>query len=161
MIAARLHDDNRGNRAPGRSKLVEILNRRSGSIYKGMAARAAKQFINMPFTLAEFRDWLLMKFGPNGEARCEYSGEMILVENFTVDHRRPISRGGSFDLDNLALCSEKHNLRKGNMSKVEYQAFKDFLVIHLPPEVQDSIWKRLEIGDVQRFSYFRRQRKGK
>lgn len=148
----------RGNRAPGRSKLIEILHRRSGKIYNGMKARAAKQYSKMPFTLAEFRDWLVMKFGPNGEARCEYSGEMILVENFSVDHRRPLSRGGCFTVGNLALCSEKQNLRKGNMTKEEYDQFCSH-VSRYAPEVQTAIWRKLEVGDVQRFSHFRRQNK--
>lgn len=139
-----------------------VFLRRSLSIYNGMKARAVKQSIAyLPFSLAEFRYWLLTKFVGDltGPARCEYSGEMILAENFSVDHKKPISRGGGFLMDNLALCSEKQNLRKGNMTKTEYEQFRRY-VDCFPPEVQAAIWRKLEIGDVQRFSYFRRKAKG-
>jgi hypothetical protein len=142
-----------------------VFIRRSLSIYGGMKARAAKLFIvNLPFSLEEFRAWLGARFDADGVARCEYSREMILAENFSVDHQTPISRSGRFDvkrlfaLDNLALCSEKQNLRKGNMTKAEYEQFRRY-VDCFPPEVQTAIWRKLEIGDVQRFSYYRRQKK--
>lgn len=70
-------------------RVSQILLKRSASIYGGMKARAAKRYMDIPFNLAEFRAWLNEKFGDDGEARCEYSGEMILVENFSVDHRKP------------------------------------------------------------------------
>jgi hypothetical protein len=143
-----------------RGRFEQVLFERSGDIYTGMKARARKVgFKDLPFTLEDFRLWLEGKFGKDGEARCEYSGEMILAENFSVDHRKPISRGGTFELENLALCAMKHNLRKGIMTKAEYSIFCSLVCTHLPYEVQDSIWKRLEIGDVQRYSHFRRQRK--
>jgi hypothetical protein len=139
-------------------RVSQILLKRSASIYNGMKARAAKVYIKMPFTLAEFRDWLDRRFAGDGEAFCDYSGEMILVEDFSVDHGQPISRGGTFGLSNLVLCSARENLRKGNMTREEYAQFKQHVECYAP-EVQAAIWKRLEIGDVQRFSHFRRQRK--
>lgn len=149
------------SRAPkvaGRSRIEQVLFKRSGKIYDGMKERAAELYMKVPFTKEEFRLWLALAFGNDGEARCEYSGEMILVENFSVDHRRPISRGGCFTLGNLALCSEKQNLRKGNMTKEEYTELTKH-VSRYAPEVQAAIWRKLEVGDVQRFSYYRRQRK--
>lgn len=138
--------------------VIQILFKRSASIYGGMKLRSKKQHRAIPFTLAEFRDWLLRQFSPTGAGRCLYSGEMILVENFSVDHRFPVSRGGEFGLQNLTLCSEKENLRKGNMTEVEYAQFKQH-VERYTPEVQAAIWRKLEVGDVQRFSHFRRQKK--
>lgn len=135
----------------------KILLKRSLSIYSGMKARAKKVFMEVPFTLAEFRAWLGTKFNSAGAARCEYSGEWILVENFSVDHRQPLSRGGSFAMENLAVCSEKQNLRKGNMTKEEYAELTKH-VSRYAPEVQAAIWRKLECGDVQRFSHFRRQK---
>jgi 5-methylcytosine-specific restriction endonuclease McrA len=141
-----------------RERLIErILNKRSSAIYGGMKARSNKQAMVMPFTLATFRTWLDTKFDIDGSARCEYSGELLLAENFSVDHRDPISRGGSFDINNLALCTEKHNLRKGNMNYQEYKYF----MLHVSGyvhDVQAAIWRKLEVGDVQRFSHFRRKK---
>jgi 5-methylcytosine-specific restriction endonuclease McrA len=143
-----------------RSKPLEnYLKKRSLRAYHNMKARANKVYVALPFTLEQFREWLRPKFGINGETRCEYSGELILVENFSVDHRQPVARGGSWALENLALCSEKQNLRKGIMTKGEYAIFAAMVTTHLPHEVQQSIWRKLEIGDVQRFNYFKRQKK--
>lgn len=139
---------------------MQVLVRRSGKIYDGMKARAEKVHLKMPFTLAEFRFWLEPQFDQDGAAKCEYSGEMILAEDFSVDHRRPISRGGCFTIGNLALCSEKQNLRKGNMTKEEYAELSKH-VSRYAPEVQAAIWRKLEVGDVQRFSYYRRENKKK
>jgi len=140
--------------------VVTVLFKRSASIYNGMKARAEKIHLKMPFSLEEFRDWLLQRFSNAGVGVCGYSGLMVLVEDFSVDHRFPVSRGGEFGLQNLTICSDKQNLRKGNMTEVEYRQFKQH-VERYAPEVQAAIWRKLEVGDVQRFSHFRRQRKAK
>lgn len=154
----------RSPKVAGRSNKPEsVFLRRSLSIYAGMKERAFKRHVSVfPFSLEDLRIWLLCKFvgGAKGIVRCEYSGEILSAENFSVDHRFPVSRGGEFGLQNLTVCSEKENLRKGNMTEVEYGQFKQH-VERYAPEVQASIWKRLEIGDVQRFSYFRRKNKAK
>ena len=141
-------------------RIEQVFNRRSLSIYSGMKERAFKKGLtSFPFLLADFRIWLLCRFV--GEARgivsCEYSGEILSAENFSVDHKFPVSRGGEFGLQNLTICSEKENLRKGNMTEVEYRQFKQH-VERYAPEVQAAIWRKLEVGDVQRFNYFKRKR---
>lgn len=141
--------------------VCETLHKRSANIYGGMKARAKKECSLIPFTLEDFREWLDHKFTADGTARCEYSGEMVLIENFSVDHRHPITRNGSWELENLAICTQKQNLRKGIMTKGEYVIFASLIVSRLPHEVQESIWRKLEIGDVQRFSYFRRKNKSR
>lgn len=113
----------------------------------------------MPFTLIEFRCWLDRKFNKDGTTRCEYSGLMILVEDFQIDHRTPISRSGEFALSNLALCSKAENLRKGNLTEDEYAGIRKHVEFFLPPGVRDDFWKRLEIGDVQRYAHFKRENK--
>lgn len=137
--------------------VTAIFQRRSRSIYAGMVKRGP-----VHFNLEQFRAWLLASFTAGGSAYCCYSGDLIVVENFCVDHRTPLSRGGGETrLDNLALCSEQENLRKGNMTAEEYQKFRAHVHLsgyHLA--AIESIWRRLQVGDVQRFSYFRRQRKG-
>jgi hypothetical protein len=136
--------------------VCETMHKRSASIYGGMKARAKKERALVPFTLAEFREWLDHKFTADGTARCEYSGEMVLAENFSVDHRHPITRNGSWALENLAICTQKQNLRKGIMTKGEYAIFAALVTDRLPYDVQQSIWRKLEVGDVQRFSHFKR-----
>lgn len=142
------------------NRVKAILTERSGTIYRHMKERAAKEYQAVPFTLADFRAWLLPKFGVDGVTRCEYSGAQVLAEDFQVDHRQPTSRFGQWGFDNLAICTKAQNLRKGNMTKGEYAIFCAHVLHHgYPEEVQESIFKRLEIGDVQRFAHFRRENK--
>jgi hypothetical protein len=140
---------------------AETLHKRSAQMYSDMKKRAAKGLWVIPFTLESFRAWLDAKFDADGSARCEYSGDMVLVENFTLDHKIPVSRGGEWGLSNLAVCTSAENLRKGMMSKQEYEDFRTYVNDYFPHEVASSIWRRLQVGDVQRFAHFRRQRKGK
>lgn len=132
-----------------------IFDKRCREIYRGMCKRG-----KVPFSLAEFADWLLFQFKGKkaGDARCLYSGEMLIAETFQIDHAFPVSRGGSLALHNLVLCSKAENLRKGDLTHFEYQSVKA-TVADFDPVAQKSIWRRLQIGDVQRFNYFKRKRK--
>lgn len=142
------------------NRVQKILTKRSGDIYDGMKARALEVYMSIPFTKEEFRAWLYPKFGADGVTRCEYSGAQVLAEDFQVDHRQPTSRFGQWGFDNLAICTKAQNLRKGNMTKGEYAIFCAHVLHHgYPEEVQESIFKRLEIGDVQRYAHFRRENK--
>lgn len=143
-----------------RPDVYAIFLKRSSSIHSGMVQRAIEQYKKVPFTVAEFREWLLGIFDHGFAARCEYSNVIITVENFSVDHKQPVSRGGVFGFANLALCTMEQNLRKGNMTVAEYMRLVA-AVNSLPQDVQQSIWKRLEVGDVQRYAYFARLRKAK
>jgi 5-methylcytosine-specific restriction endonuclease McrA len=50
---------------------------------------------------------------------CWYCGKKMEVgirnapASCTIDHRKPISRGGSNSLDNIVLCCEECNIKKG------------------------------------------------
>src|ERR1041385_2924441 len=60
-------------------------------------------------------------------ASCCYCNGRIDANNFSSDHMQPVSRGGTFSLDNIAVCCKSCNEAKGNMSLEEYQAFQSFL----------------------------------
>lgn len=54
---------------------------------------------------------------------CFYTGVSINLENaneYSLDHKIPISRGGSRSLDNLALSSQKINYMKHNLTPEEF-----------------------------------------
>ena len=54
--------------------------------------------------------------------RCQYCGvELSPAGSWHVDHRVPVSRGGSDDPDNLALACTLDNLRKGDLTEPEYR----------------------------------------
>lgn len=52
--------------------------------------------------------------------RCEYTGELIKLADIQIDHRTPISRDGSFGIENLAITGAQNNQRKGSLTSVEF-----------------------------------------
>lgn len=57
------------------------------------------------------------------ELRCLYCSEPLKDQNakhrgelVTIDHLKPLSRGGSNSFDNLVVCCNGCNRRKGNMT---------------------------------------------
>lgn len=46
------------------------------------------------------------------KCRCALTGERLTVENVSVDHIVPVSKGGTNELDNLQLLTKKVNLIK-------------------------------------------------
>ena len=52
--------------------------------------------------------------------RCEYTSELVKIVDIQIDHRTPISRGGSFGIENLAITSAKSNQHKGALTKSEF-----------------------------------------
>lgn len=56
------------------------------------------------------------------DTTCHYCGILITNKNLSVDHMKPIAKGGGvFDLNNLALCCKKCNRLK---SDYDYDYFK-------------------------------------
>lgn len=79
----------------------------------------------LPFTLREFREWLLA--GPfagswDKAVQCSYCRRWLNASNFVTDHREPLKYGGSLDFDNLAIACADCNNEKGVMSEAGYRA---------------------------------------
>lgn len=68
-------------------------------------------------TAKEIRDWLLNQ----QPWKCHYTGEEISFETLGLDHKVPISRGGTYDLSNLVITSKKINGAKGGMTDKEFR----------------------------------------
>jgi 5-methylcytosine-specific restriction endonuclease McrA len=127
----------RGNTAQNQQKFPQsphaVFMRRTLSIYKNMVARYAerkdkngritKYARQIPFTLDVFREWVLQQFGSESKpTRCPYCGAWIDISNFVVDHRIPVSSGGSLALANLSAVDGRCNDIKGRMTGAEYMA---------------------------------------
>ena len=54
------------------------------------------------------------------KGKCEYCKTKLNKTNLEVDHKLPISRGGSFNGDNLAYVCHKCNMEKGEMTDTEF-----------------------------------------
>ena len=59
--------------------------------------------------------------------RCFYCGEPITYSyQISIDHKQPVSRGGTHAVSNLAACCKHCNMAKGDMTEKE---FKDLLIV--------------------------------
>lgn len=90
-------------------------------------------------TTNEILAWLQAR-----ELVCEYSGVKLTIDNMSIDHKIPITRGGDNSLSNLAIASLHMNLAKGTMTDVE---FKQILaVISTWEDHGEAILRRLKLG---------------
>lgn len=122
-----------------RNKDHEFI-RRSLIIYNGQSVRAEKQKKDVPFTLEEFRTWLKPFVGE--WCAC---GKRLTMKALSVDHNIPVSRDGSYALDNLVCRCKQCNLRKGAVLPGEFQQLLD-LVNTFTPESKEDIFRRLVLG---------------
>lgn len=54
------------------------------------------------------------------QAKCIYCGENISGRLYTIEHLTPLSRGGSNDVENIALACRSCNARKGDKLVTEF-----------------------------------------
>jgi 5-methylcytosine-specific restriction endonuclease McrA len=71
----------------------------------------------IPFTLDQFREWMLAKLNGSeaGTTQCPYCGAWLTAADCAIDHRHPVARGGSLELDNLQLLCASCNQKKGKL----------------------------------------------
>ena len=55
--------------------------------------------------------------------RCAYCGRRIAQADSEVEHKVPLSRGGSNSLSNLPVACTSCNREKGNKTAAEYRAW--------------------------------------
>lgn len=102
-----------------------------------------------PITREQFTQWLWEQSEGGMTWRCEYTGNVLQLMaktqagRLTLDHKVPLSRGGTSTLDNLAVCSEEANKVKGDMTDDRFNSLIYFLG-GWPPEARESVWKRLK-----------------
>ena len=56
--------------------------------------------------------------------KCFYSGKQMTMEEATIEHLIPLSKGGKNNLDNLVLCLGEENRKMANMPLVEKINYK-------------------------------------
>jgi len=114
----------------------------------------------VPFTLSEFRLWLLEKLGgkAEGSVPCAYCTSPLYADTLRVDHQVPASRGGSLELSNCVCACDLCNRAKGELSADEFNAVRVVLdeMLHdgrLSIAGFQDVWKRLR-GQVAIFRRF-------
>ena len=98
-----------------RSSFLTRLKKVSGDEYK-------TRMVEVP-TASEIEAWLHEKV----PYVCLYSGDEIPEKSLEVDHNIPVSREGSFNIDNLVITSKLHNRAKGDLTGEEYCQFMELL----------------------------------
>jgi 5-methylcytosine-specific restriction endonuclease McrA len=76
---------------------------------------------------------------------CVYCGSPLLLSGLSFDHKIPVSRGGVFSLDNLAVCCSACNKIKAELTAEEYCKLVHLLK-SLDPRAALSIRNRLLFG---------------
>ena len=103
----------------------------------------------------EIEAWLLTYESQLEECRkrlylkCEYTGERVALKDIQIDHCTPISRGGSFGIENLAITSGKVNQRKGSLIQSEFLELLQ-LLDSFEPVAKTDVLTRLRRGAVNR-----------
>ena len=75
--------------------------------------------------------WEIGKMLCSQDARCTYCGELLPIQ-YHIDHKLPVSRGGTNAEENLHLTCPKCNLRKGTMTHEEFLTSKKRRVRSVP-----------------------------
>jgi 5-methylcytosine-specific restriction endonuclease McrA len=56
------------------------------------------------------------------QKECEYCKTPLELDQTTIDHKHPLSRGGTDDRENLVICCKTCNMLKGDMTVAEFIA---------------------------------------
>lgn len=56
--------------------------------------------------------------------KCFYSGKEMTMEEATIEHLIPLSRGGKNNIDNLVLCFQEENTKMANKPLIEKISYK-------------------------------------
>lgn len=99
------------------------------SMMSHMRARAKEQYLTVPFTVADLREWLkaqavssVLALGGQPVAwQCTYCPRVIVIEELQLDHKIPLSCGGGADLTNLCCSCKLCNQTKGEFDQADYR----------------------------------------
>lgn len=131
--------------------------KRSGILFDSMAKRFREKKSEktgrilrigreLEFGKDEFRQWLGRQLGgENGVAHCPYcQTTWVSIDDLTIDHNVPVSRGGSLGLDNLVVCCEPCNQAKGEVLGESWKALATWAKESLHPDCWQNIYQRLQ-----------------
>lgn len=117
------------------------FNRKTFNIYRHQKLRAKLYNQVVSYSLAELRDIA----GGALELPCFYCGGRLAEDNLSADHATPISRYGSFNLDNVLICCQSCNRAKGDLTAAEYIDLMK-LIENWPFNIQMNFLSRLKMG---------------
>lgn len=105
-----------------KKKRLQTVKKENPVLYKARALRSRlfsrtkdKAIKDSTPSVQELYEWLSL-----GNFSCYYSGEELTLDTLTVDHKTPITRGGTNEMSNLCFCSSHMNTSKGTMTEEEF-----------------------------------------
>lgn len=119
---------------------MSLFMTRTASAHLSHRRRADKARQQLTYNLAELRamitETLLNRI-------CTYCHrEQLTQENWSCDHRTPLSRGGASTLGNLVVCCRKCNTAKANLLEEEYRELRKCMRLW-SPTARESVLRRL------------------
>lgn len=128
-----------------KARPMDDFARRVANIYQGQRRRAEK--LGLPFSLERAQLAIMVRRAL--ESVCPYCCRALTVKNFTLDHDRPIARGGSFELANLTVCCDPCNRAKGILTGGEFTQLSD-LIHKWHPRAEKHLLAQLRAGAARR-----------
>lgn len=108
----------------GRSKKGKEKNRVASAKYrktpKGKATNKRQKYIKR--AIGEISQEAILKIEEKNH--CYYCGELC-NDDKTIDHKHPVSRGGTNDIDNLVVACRSCNCSKNDKTEEEYRMWRN------------------------------------
>ena len=117
--------------------------KRTSQLFRNHKARAARDHLRLGYTLEEIRS------KARAAVTCPYCQRCLTTESFSLDHRKPVARGGAWTMQNLEVCCRRCNEAKHVLDNEEMAALM-VVVLRMSPQAQSSIFTRLRAGPVYR-----------
>lgn len=74
-------------------------------------------------TAKDLQKWFEEQF----PLHCYYTNEALSIYDINVDHKQPLTRGGTNDIDNLCVTSSHLNSAKGKMNEKEFKELLELI----------------------------------
>lgn len=129
---------------------------RTAMVHKHQREKAEKAKRPMDFDLKWLREEVLCALTVVERRSCRYCRDQLTVRNFSLDHRVPTARGGSWSRMNVQIVCLKCNGAKGSLTSSEFQQLRDVLG-SWPTEARADVLRRLRAGGRALSSYFKNQ----
>lgn len=122
-------------------KLVAKLLTRFDGVKNSMIARSKKYGVECNITVEQLRELAYAAYG----SVCPYTGRIMKADNMVFDHRIPISKGGTSNIDNIQVISRFANNMKGSLMEDDFNILLEWLRT-APEELAKDVSIRLAHG---------------
>lgn len=88
----------------------------------------------------KFSDYEKKTVYAKADGKCALCGKPVKFKKMTVDHKIPLSQGGTNAMENLQLSCRSCNLMKSGLTETEfYQKCREMLAHHRAMRIMDLI----------------------